>query len=80
MDFQVHSCDVYGERFQVVCFSELQEKLRKHKCPNVNKRVERTKQLQQAKVDQFVNSVAVDRIHQHKFDQLVNTGVIVRGG
>jgi len=77
MDFQTHNCDICGEQIQVACFSELQEKLKKHKCVKVNKRVERTKQLRQAKVDQFVKDVTVDRIHQHRFEQLVSTGMIV---
>lgn len=77
MNFQVHSCDICGERFRVTCFSELEEKLRKHKCPNVNKRVERTKQLQQAKIDQFVSDTTVNRIEEHNFDQLIEQGIIV---
>lgn len=64
-------------KFEVSCESELQDKLRKHKCVRVNKRVERTAQLQQAQVDQFVEDVATDRIHQHKFNKLVEQGMIV---
>jgi len=64
-------------KFEVSCFSELQAKLKNHKCIKVNKRVERTAQFQQAKVDQFVEDVAIDRIHQHRFDQLVKQGTFV---
>lgn len=63
--------------FDVSCFSELQDKLKKHKCVKVSKRVERTRQLQQDQIDRFVADVAVDRIHQHKFDQLVQQGTFV---
>lgn len=79
MNLAKYNCGICGMEFEAACFSELQEKLKAHRCPNANKRVERTKQLQQAKTMQFVNDVAVDRIHQHKFDQLVNTGMIRRG-
>lgn len=77
METQIYNCDKCGMKFQAACFSELQEKLRKHKCSSVNKRVERTKQLQQAKVDQFVNDTTVNRIEEHNFDQLVKQGMIV---
>ena len=79
MEFQTHNCDECGEQFQVACFSELQEKLKKHKCHKVNKKVERTAELQQAQSDRFVHDVATDRIHQHNFDQLVQQGMIVDG-
>ena len=78
MNLARYNCRYCGEEFKVACLSELQEKKAKHKCPNVNKRVERTKQLQQAKVDQFVNDTTVNRIEERNFDQLVNTGMIVR--
>ena len=77
MELQKHSCDTCGKRFQVACLSELQEKLKKHKCVKTNKIVERTAQLQQAHVDRFIEDVTVDRINQHRFDQLVNSGMIV---
>jgi len=77
MELQKHSCDVCGKQFQVACLSELLEKLKKHKCVKVNKRVKRTAQLQQAHVDHFIEDVTVDRINQHRFDQLVNSGMIV---
>lgn len=72
-----HSCEICRMEFQVSCFSELQDKLRKHKCIKVNKRVERTAQLQQNQIDQFVEDTVVDRIHQYKFDQLVRRGIFV---
>jgi len=77
MELQTHSCDICGERFQAACLKELQEKLRKHKCVKTNKRAERTAQLKQARVDQFVRDVAIDRIHQHKFDELIQQGMVV---
>lgn len=76
-EFQTHSCDVCGEQFRVACFSELQEKFKAHKCSKVNKRVERTEELKQAKVDQFVHDVTIDRIQQHNFDKLVHKGIVV---
>jgi len=72
-----YSCESCGEKFEAACLNELQEKKAKHKCVKANKRVERTAKVQQAHADQFVEDVVVDRIHQHKFDQLVEQGVIV---
>lgn len=77
MQLQTHRCDQCGAKLQAACLSELQEKLKKHSCQKINKKVERTLQLQQAQIDQLVNDVAVDRIYQHKFDQLVKQGMFV---
>ena len=66
-----------GMEFEVSCSSELQEKLKKHKCATVNKRVERTAKVQQTRIDQFIEDTAVDRIHQYNFDQLVRQGIFV---
>lgn len=73
----LYNCKYCGEEFRVACLSELKEKRKKHVCAKVNKRVERTMQLQQAQTGQFVRDVVADRIHQYNFDQLVSTGVIV---
>jgi len=40
IDFQTHRCDVCGEQFNVACLSQLQEKLKTHRCIKKNKRVE----------------------------------------
>ena len=78
MEFRAYNCEC-GMKFQAACHLELQEKLRSHKCPKpINKRIERTKQLQQTKVDQFVNDTTVNRIEEHNFDQLVREGMIVQ--
>lgn len=77
MNLARYNCDVCGMEFEAACLNELQEKLKKHKCHRVNKRVERTAEVKQARVDQFVEDVATDRIHQHNFDQLVQQGMIV---
>jgi len=79
MQTQTRNCNVCGMKFEVTCFSELQEKLKKHKCVKVNKRAKRTAEVQQAQTNQFVQDVATDRIHQHRFDKLVKRGVLVRG-
>lgn len=73
----IYNCEFCGMEFQVSCSSELQDKLKQHKCHKVNKRVERTAEVKQAQVDQFVEDVTADRIHQHKFDKLVQQGMIV---
>lgn len=75
--FQTHSCQVCGEEFKVACASELENKMKKHKCVRLNKRRERTALLQQRLVNNFVSDVAVDRIHEHNFNQLVKQGMIV---
>jgi len=77
MQTQMHSCENCGMEFQVSCLLELQEKLKNHKCQRPNKNVERTLQLQKTQVDQFVQDVAADRIHQYKFNQLVKQGVFI---
>lgn len=78
MNLARYNCDVCGMKFEAACLNELQRKKANHKCVKPNKRVERTKQLQQTQTRQFVNDVVLDRIHEHKFDELVNTGMIVR--
>lgn len=77
MNLARYNCEECGMEFEAACLKELQEKKAKHKCRKINKRVKRTLQLQQDQVDQFVNDVAVDRIHQHNFDQLIKQGIIV---
>lgn len=77
MEFQEHKCDVCGEQFQVACFSELQEKFRNHRCRKVNKRVERTNQLQQKRIAFNIRGITTDRIQQHNFDKLVQQGMLV---
>ena len=72
------SCDNCGTEIQAACLAELQEKKAKHKCVKVNKRVQRTVEVQQAHVDQFVKDVTVDRIHEYVFAQLVKKGIFVR--
>lgn len=63
--------------FEAACLKELQRKKASHRCVKVNRQVERTEQLRQDQIDQFVNDVAIDRIHQHRFNQLVRQGILV---
>ena len=80
IDFITHSCPACGEQFVVACESQLQEKLKRHKCPKLireNKKRERSEQLQQQRIDLFVQDITVDRIHQHNFDSLIKQGMIV---
>ncbi len=77
MNLARYNCNTCGEEFEAACLSELQEKKAKHKCAKINKRVERTKQLQEALVEQFVDDTAVNRLEQHNFEKLIRTGMIV---
>jgi len=77
MEFEVYDCPECGMEFRVACESELQDKLKKHKCQLITGKVYRTRQLQQHEVDNFIEDVAVDRIHQHNFDKLIVQGMIV---
>ena len=80
--FETHNCDACGEQFVVACKSQLQEKLKTHKscCKGrtvVNKKRERTKQLQQKGIALYVHDTAVNRIEQHNLDKLVSQGMLV---
>lgn len=75
IDFQTHKCRVCGEQFQVACESELQDKLKNHKCPT-GKRL-RSKQHRRQQIALFVHDTAVNNIEQHNFDKLVRQGLIV---
>jgi len=77
MELERHSCPDCDIEFEVACESELQEKLRKHKCQLITGKVFRTQQLQQQEIGNFIEDVAIDRIHQHKLDKLVAQGIIV---
>jgi len=63
--------------FEVACQSELDKKLREHKCQLITGKVERTVQLQQSLMDCFVHDTAVNRIEEHNFDELIKQGMIV---
>ena len=79
MEFQRYSCNRCGEEFVAACLSELQRKRAKHVCVKLpNKRVERTAELKQNRIDLFVHDTTVNRIEEHNFDQLVEQGVLVR--
>lgn len=82
-DYQTKSCDACGEQFIVACLSELQEKLKTHKRSCIakrnNKKRERTQQLQEQGIALFVHDTVVNRIEEHRFNQLVNKGVLVNG-
>lgn len=83
IELQTHSCDVCGEQFSVACESQLQEKLKKHKSScrvkRTNKKRERTKQLQQDRIALYVHDIAVNRIEEHGFNELIKKGVVVHG-
>lgn len=74
-----YNCDMCGEEFEAACLSELQEKKVRHKCHLVNKRVERTAELKQSRIDLFVHDTTVNRLEEHNFDKLVDMGMIVHG-
>lgn len=82
-NFETHSCHVCGEQFIVACDTQLQEKLKSHNCrgrpKQLNKKRERTKQLQQDRIALYVHDITVNRIEQHNFDNLVKQGVLVNG-
>lgn len=75
IEFQTHRCGVCGEQFRVACESELQTKLKYHKCPT-GKRL-RSQQMKQQQIALFVHDTAVNSIEQHNFDKLVMQGIIV---
>jgi len=77
MELETHSCIQCGMEFEVACQSELDDKLKQHKCSLITGKVFRTQQLAQQEIDNFIEDVAIDRIHQHKFDKLVAQGIIV---
>jgi len=77
MRLQKHKCNVCGEQFSVVCFAELQEKFRKHRCHVPNKRVVRTEQLVQSQMEQVAQDMTTNNIEQHNFNRLVQQGIVV---
>jgi len=60
----------------VACQSELDEKVRKHKCLKSNRRAARTEELRQSNIKRNVHDKVVNRIEQHNFDRLVKQGMI----
>jgi len=77
IEFQTHKCGVCGEQFNVACLSQLQEKLKTHKCIKKNKRVERTRQLRRDGIALYVRDTVTNNIEEHNFNKLVNQGMLV---
>lgn len=77
LNLRRYNCEECGMEFQAACPKELQRKLKAHSCQKINKKVERTMQLQQAQVDEFVDDLVTDRIHEHNFERLIQQGMIV---
>ena len=76
MQFQTHNCDRCGEEFIVACLSELEEKLRKHVCPKVNRHIERTEEHKRQIRAQFVFDTTVNRIEDSNRKKLVQQGML----
>ena len=62
----------------MACQSELDEKVRKHKCRKSNRRAARTEELRQSNIKRNVHDTVVNRIEQHNFDRLVRQGIFVK--
>lgn len=77
LNLKTYTCEC-GMEIEVACLSELEDKIKKHKCRKVNKKVARTKELQQQQIDHFVQDTVVNGIEQNIFNKLVRQGVICR--
>jgi len=76
LNLKKYTCEC-GMEIEAACISELEGKIKKHKCRKVNKRVVRTEELQQRYINQVVHDVVVNDIEKHNFDRLVRQGIIV---
>ena len=78
MEIETHYCTKCEEPIQAACFLELQAKLAKHVCAKMpNRRIQRTAQLEQARLDEFVNDTAVNRIEASNRQKLIQQGILV---
>ena len=77
MQTETYVCDDCGTELEVACFSELEEKKKKHKCRRVNKRVSRANEAQRNLNIERLNDAINSRIEQCRFDKLVQQGMIV---
>ena len=78
MEIETHHCISCEEPIQAACFLELQARLAKHVCAKMpNRRIQRTAQLQQDLVDEFVNDTAVNRIEASNRQRLIQQGILV---
>ncbi len=77
LKLDTYVCDDCGAEFQAACFAEFKKKERKHKCKTVNKRVARTRELEQQLVVERANDQAVNAIERHNFNNLLRQGVLI---
>jgi len=81
MELKVYECRVCKEQFVIACLSQLQAKLKNHKCPNqvgnINKKRERSKQLEQDRIALYIHDIVVNGIEKHNFDRIIKQGIIV---
>lgn len=77
LKLETYVCNDCGAEFQAACFTEFEEKERKHKCKMPNKKVLRTAELQQQLIVERTNDQVTNAIEQYKFEKLIRRGVLV---
>ena len=77
LNIETFVCSECSKEFTAACLAEFEEKKKKHKCRGINKKAYRTKEFQRKQIKQAVDDLVVNRIKEHRFDKLIQQGIIV---